>query len=158
MPYQPQPFRVHRPIHSPDATTWLLDTGTSVSLVKKDSVKELNMPIHRESTSIITNISGNVLSKEGSVKVTFQLTKESIVCDDRLSFLSDGLLGVNFLNKFRPTLDFQRNLLELHGHSLVMSDDHLIPSHQTIDTNNPVVRKVPIDVETRQLFSVGKQV
>ncbi|KAG5887612.1 hypothetical protein JTB14_002621 [Gonioctena quinquepunctata] len=38
-----------------------------------------------------------------------------------------------------------------------MSDDHLIPSHRTIDTNSPVVRKVPIDVETRQLFSVGKQ-
>ncbi|KAG5882374.1 hypothetical protein JTB14_036298 [Gonioctena quinquepunctata] len=38
-----------------------------------------------------------------------------------------------------------------------MSDDHLIPSHRTIDTNSPVVRRVPIDVETRQLFSVGKQ-
>ncbi|KAG5883208.1 hypothetical protein JTB14_033109 [Gonioctena quinquepunctata] len=120
------------------------------------------MPIHRGSTSIITDISGNVLSKEGSVKVTFQLPRESIehdciVCDDGLSFPSDGLLGVDFLNEFRPTLDFQKNLLILQGYSLVMSDDHLIPSHRTIDTNSPVVRKVPIDVETRQLFSVGKQ-
>ncbi|KAG5886605.1 hypothetical protein JTB14_001029 [Gonioctena quinquepunctata] len=120
------------------------------------------MPIHRGSTSIITDISGNVLSKEGSVKVTFQLPSESIehdciVCDDGLSFPSDGLLGVDFLNKFRPTLDFQKNLLILQRYSLVMSDDHLILSHRTIDTNSPVVRKVPIDVETRQLFSVGKQ-
>ncbi|KAG5870403.1 hypothetical protein JTB14_035502 [Gonioctena quinquepunctata] len=38
-----------------------------------------------------------------------------------------------------------------------MSDDHPIPSHRTIDTNSPVVRKMLIDVETRQLFSVGKQ-
>ncbi|KAG5871499.1 hypothetical protein JTB14_018178 [Gonioctena quinquepunctata] len=120
------------------------------------------MPIHRGSTSIITDISGNVLSKERSVKVTFQLPRECIehdciVCDDGLSFPSDGLLGVDFLNKFRPTLDFQKNLLILQGCSVVMSDDHLIPSHRTIDTNSPVVRKVPIDVETRQLFSVGKQ-
>ncbi|KAG5866192.1 hypothetical protein JTB14_035211 [Gonioctena quinquepunctata] len=140
------------------ATTWLLDTEASVSSIKKKLIKELNMPIHRGSTSII---SGNVLSKGGSVKVTFQLPRESIehdciVCDDGLSFPSDGLLGVDFLNKFRPTLDFQKNLLILQGYSLVMSDDHLIPSHRTIDTNSPVVRKVPIDVETRQLFSVGE--
>ncbi|KAG5878060.1 hypothetical protein JTB14_021213 [Gonioctena quinquepunctata] len=38
-----------------------------------------------------------------------------------------------------------------------MSDDHPIPSHQTMDTNSPVVRRVPIDVETRQLSSVEKQ-
>ncbi|KAG5895160.1 hypothetical protein JTB14_007329 [Gonioctena quinquepunctata] len=120
------------------------------------------MPINRGSTSIITDISGNVLSKEGSVKVTFQLPRENIehdciVCDDGLSFPSNGLLGVDFLNKFRPTLDFQKNLLILQGYSLVMSDDHLIPSHRTIDTNRPVVRKGPIDVGTRQLFSVEKQ-
>ncbi|KAG5894860.1 hypothetical protein JTB14_023709 [Gonioctena quinquepunctata] len=144
------------------ATTWLLDTGASVSLIKEKLVEELNIPIHRGSTSIIANISGNVLSKEGSVKVTFQLPRESIehgciVCDDGLSFPSDELLGVDFLNKFRPTLDFQKNLLILHGYSMVMSKDHLIPSHRTIDTNSPVVRKVLIDVDTCQLFSVGKQ-
>ncbi|KAG5868979.1 hypothetical protein JTB14_008278 [Gonioctena quinquepunctata] len=144
------------------ATTWLLDTGVSVSSIKKKLVKELNLPIHRGSTSIISDISGNVLSKEGSVEVTSQLPRESIeheciVCDDGLSFPSDGLLGGDFLNKFRPTLDSQKNLLILHGYSLVMSDDHLIPSHRTIDTNSPVMRKVPIDVEIRQLFSVGKQ-
>ncbi|KAG5872887.1 hypothetical protein JTB14_034128 [Gonioctena quinquepunctata] len=86
------------------ATTWLLDTGASVSLVKKNLVKDLIMPIHRGSTSIITDISGNLLSKKGSVEVSFQLPRgsiehECIVCDYGLSFLSDGLLGVDFLNK-----------------------------------------------------------
>ncbi|KAG5881346.1 hypothetical protein JTB14_020596 [Gonioctena quinquepunctata] len=106
MPYQPHPFYVHRPIHFPDGNNMAF-----VSLVKKNVFKELNMSIHRGSTSIITDISGNVPSKEDSVEVTFQLPRESIeheciVCYDGLSFPSDGRLGVDFLNKFRPTLDF----------------------------------------------------
>ncbi|KAG5898758.1 hypothetical protein JTB14_010968 [Gonioctena quinquepunctata] len=61
------------------------------------------MPMHRGTTSIITDILGNILNKEVSVKVTFQLPRKSIeheckVCDDGLSSPSDGLLGVDFLN------------------------------------------------------------
>ncbi|KAG5877292.1 hypothetical protein JTB14_036361 [Gonioctena quinquepunctata] len=58
------------------ATTWLLDTGASVSLIKKQLVKELNMPIHRGSTSIITESQEMYHAKEGSVKVTFQLPRK----------------------------------------------------------------------------------
>ncbi|KAG5870402.1 hypothetical protein JTB14_035501 [Gonioctena quinquepunctata] len=79
------------PFISWTATTWLLYTEAFVSIIRKKLVKELNLSIHRGSTSIITYISGNVLSKEGSVEVILLLPRESIehdclVCNDGLSF------------------------------------------------------------------------
>ncbi|KAG5865974.1 hypothetical protein JTB14_014455 [Gonioctena quinquepunctata] len=162
MPYQPQPFQVHRPIHFPDSNNmapgyWSFrvidkeETGQGIEYADTPRIDVDHYRHLRKCTQQRRISESNLSTSERSIE------HDCIVCDDGLSFPSDGLLGVDFLNKFRPTLDFQKNLLILQGYSLVMSDDHLIPSHRTIDTNSPVVRKVPIDVETRQLFSVGKQ-
>ncbi|XP_008193733.1 uncharacterized protein LOC103313110 [Tribolium castaneum] len=69
----------------------------------------------------MTDISGNMLRKYGKANITFELTKnikishEFIICGSVLNFDADGLLGLNFFEKFQPRLDFKEEVLELKG-------------------------------------------
>ncbi|KXZ75748.1 hypothetical protein TcasGA2_TC033503 [Tribolium castaneum] len=100
---------------------WLIDSEASVSIVKNSFVQKFKIPTTRKNEIAMTDISGNMLRKYGEANITFELAKnikishEFIICGSDLNFDADGLLGLDFFEKFQPRLDFKEEVLELKG-------------------------------------------
>lgn len=96
-------------------STWLIDTGASISVVKYDSLKCLHLPIHKERI-VINGIGGKVFS-EGFVYLKLNYGKNifehKFYVFETLPCKTDGILGQDFLIKFRAKLDFELSSLHL---------------------------------------------
>ncbi|RZB39873.1 hypothetical protein BDFB_013710, partial [Asbolus verrucosus] len=71
-----------------------------------------------------------------SIGSIVQIEHEFIVCGRNLEFKGDRLSGLDFLDKFKPVLDFKNDILSLRGYSLPLHDDRSIPRHRVINNNN----------------------
>ncbi|XP_074035275.1 uncharacterized protein [Leptinotarsa decemlineata] len=115
-------------------------------------VRQFELKVKKKSTSVITDISGNILNKEGTVELNFQLPDcgirhEFVVCGDELNFPSDGLLGMDFLEEFKPTIDFDRGLLRLSGCTIPMSDHYQhLSGLKNYHHDLRVARQLPTDL------------
>ncbi|RZC38607.1 uncharacterized protein BDFB_014277, partial [Asbolus verrucosus] len=100
------------------------------------------LPALLEVNHILVDVSGDILRKFGKITIRFslgstvQIEHDFIVWGGDLEFAGDGLLGLDFLDKFKPVLDFKNDILSLRGHNLTLHDDRSIPRHPVIDNNN----------------------
>ncbi|KAG5880100.1 hypothetical protein JTB14_011603 [Gonioctena quinquepunctata] len=131
MPYQPQPFQVHRPIHFPDSNNMAPGYWSFRVIDKEETGQGMNMPItadRRRSLPTSQKCTQQRRISESNLSTSEKsIEHDCIVCDDGLSFPSDGLLEW-ISEQVQTDFDFQKNLLILQGYSLVMSDDHYAES------------------------------
>jgi len=80
-----------------------LDTGSSVSLVKRTSLENVSSRIH-PCVKSLTDVSGSTLQTGGEVDIDIQIAgmscKHRFVVTDYLKFPGDVLLGMDFLRRF----------------------------------------------------------
>lgn len=94
---------------------WLLDTGASISALKYKHALEQNIYIHRE--NIIINGIGGKQQAIGYIYLhltsgTFTFEHKFYVFDT-LPCKTHGILGQDFINKYRSVLNFDNNTLTL---------------------------------------------
>ncbi|KAJ3661279.1 hypothetical protein Zmor_005681 [Zophobas morio] len=121
-------------------TTWLLDSGASVSLVKLSLIKRLSLPVSHKNTVFLTDISGNKLENHGEAHITFDLGNKAIshsivICGEELKYEADGLIGLDFLDEFKPRIDFGKKRFWICGLELPLQGDSSVP-HGAVG-NNP---------------------
>lgn len=97
---------------------WLVDTGASVSAVKYETVLQLNIPIHRQISSI-SGIGGNLYT-EGIVYIELSVNGRSL-CHKfhvlrNLTCVTSGILGQDFLRKYKSVIDLEHNTVTLNIH------------------------------------------
>lgn len=95
---------------------WLIDTGASLSVIKYESLLQLNKPYHKERIDI-KGIGGNITS-EGYIylRLSYNGRKYShkfYVFKD-LACKGDGIIGQDFLSKYKCILNFEMNTLTLN--------------------------------------------
>ena len=112
-------------------TTWLIDSGASASLIKIRLTDELELPVVTSSTRL-TDISGNILQNYGESQVIFELGPNTVqhnfvICGNELHFEADGLIGLDFLEKIKPRIDFENRKLSMGGAELPLLVHSKVP-------------------------------
>ncbi|KAJ3661891.1 hypothetical protein Zmor_006268 [Zophobas morio] len=112
-------------------TTWLIDSGASASLIKIRLTDELELPVVTSSTRL-TDISGNILQNYGESQVIFELGPDTVqhnfvICGNELHFEADGLIGLDFLEKIKPRIDFENRKLSMGGAELPLLVHSKVP-------------------------------
>ena len=119
-------------------TTRLLDSGASVSLVKLSVVKRLSLPVSHKNTVFLTDISGNKLENHGQAHIDLgnkAISHSFVICGEELKYESDGLTGLDFLDEFKPQIDFGKKRFWICGFELPLQGDSSVP-HGAVG-NNP---------------------
>lgn len=94
---------------------WLIDTGASISVVKRDLINYLQIPFHKQRL-LINGVGGSVHS-EGYVYLKLNIDDivfmHKFYVFEKLPCYTDGILGQDFLKNYRAQLDFELNTLKL---------------------------------------------
>lgn len=101
----------------------LIDTGASISAIKYKHVLEQNIPIHKQNISVI-GIGGKVQSI-GYVYLNFfcrnQVLAHKFYVFDSLPCKTSGIIGHDFLNKYKSVLNFGNKSLLLWNNNVNMT-------------------------------------
>lgn len=99
------------------ASTWLIDTGATISAVKYDFIVNQNIPIHKKKT-IINGIGGSVQSI-GYVYLQLSANGETLRHPfhvfHSLPCRSDGILGNDFLMDHSAVIDYDSQVLKMRS-------------------------------------------
>lgn len=102
--------------HDNKKCCFLLDSGASLSAYKYRHVLEHNIPIHKDNVTV--NGLGGKVQAIGYVYVPLILGDETIshkfFVFNNLPIKANGILGRDFLNKYKAQLDFDKNFVNLH--------------------------------------------
>jgi Retroviral aspartyl protease len=96
---------------------FLLDTGSEISVIKKDKVCNQDN-IEKNNSKNITGISANPTVTLGTVKQVFylenvKLEHEFQVLGSHISQHFDGILGCDFFIRYNVKIDFREGLIKL---------------------------------------------
>lgn len=108
-----------------ESFSWLLDTGASISALKHKYVQEFNIPICKENI-IINGIGGRVQAigyVDLQLRTHNQIIGHRFYVFDSLPCKAHGILGQDFLGKYRSVIDFNNNVLILclNGNEIVLN-------------------------------------
>lgn len=90
----------------------MVDSGADISIFKLNKVLD-NHRLHRDQNCMISGISGNKIETFASTvsQLTFQnsstIEHEFQLVDEGFPIFTDGILGRDFLAKFRCTIDYE---------------------------------------------------
>lgn len=94
---------------------WLIDRGASISAIKYKYILDFNIPIYRENITI--NGIGGKVQAIGYVLLNLSIHDQNIshrfYVFDTLPCKSHGILGQDFLGRYRSVIDFNNNTLSL---------------------------------------------
>lgn len=90
-----------------DTHSWLLDTGATLSAIELKHLASKNIPFHKERVRI--NGIGGAVYTEGYLEL-----EHKIYVFDTLPCKTDGILGQDFMNKFKCILNFEQNTLTIN--------------------------------------------
>lgn len=115
--------------------SWLIDTGASISAVRYDVIRYLQIPFQIESL-YINGIGGKVESK-GYVYLYLNycshIFKQKFYIFDSLPCKTDGILGQDFLSSYGALLDYELNTMKL----LSQSGEHVsLPIEMKSESNS----------------------
>lgn len=98
--------------------SFLIDSGASLCAIKQKYVLELNIPIRKESV-MINGLGGKV---QAIGYVYLQLNIDDFIVNHKfyvfnsLPITANGIIGRDFLRRFRSVLNFDKNTLVLRDH------------------------------------------
>lgn len=121
---------------------FLIDTGAQISFFKINQLKN-TVDVNKDEQLIITGAITNVkYTSLGVIKSTVQINKvhyehEFHLVDDTLNIPSDGVLGSDFLRKFRCKIDYDQLKLEII---------------------NPIQRKFKTNIQIKEQNLVAEQI
>lgn len=108
---------LHSPSYRNKKHYFLVDSGASLSACTYKHALECNIPIHKESVTI--NGLGGKVQAIGYLYLSFLLNDETIsqkfYVFNSLPIKGSGILGRDFLSKFKAQLDFHKNILTLRN-------------------------------------------
>lgn len=94
---------------------WLIDTGASLSIIKNEALPR-NIIVRKDET-LINGISGQRRS-QGLVDLKLEYNNEtfqhSFIIFDSLPLKADGIIGLDFLNKYQANINLSTNILTLY--------------------------------------------
>lgn len=108
---------LHSPSYRNKKHYFLVDSGASLSACTYKHALKCNIPIHKESITI--NGLGGKVQAIGYLYLSFFLNDETIsqkfYVFNSLPIKGSGILGRDFLSKFKAQLDFHKNILTLRN-------------------------------------------
>ena len=100
-------------IFSQREATFLVDTGSSVNIIKESSLKSFIL-INRKRVLKLVGIGSNTVSTLGEIKVLIHGMESTFhVVSESFPIVQDGILGIDFLKNHQATLDFDDDCLLL---------------------------------------------
>lgn len=124
-----------------DSCSWLVDTGASLSAIRYEKLIQLNIPFQLGSIKI-NGVCGELYS-EGFVHLSLTLNGKQFVHKFHvfrdLCFTNDGILGLDFLNKYNGKLNLELNTLTLRNYY----DEEITLQLQTGSKSNNEYIRVP---------------
>lgn len=108
---------VHLLIASYNKTySFLIDSGASLSAISYKHIRNLNIPFHNQIVTI--NGLGGKVQTIGYVYIPLSLDgyviHHKFFVFQSLPILSNGIIGRDFLNRFRALVDFNKNILSMN--------------------------------------------
>lgn len=108
---------VHLLIASYNKTySFLIDSGASLSAISYKHIRNLNIPFHNQIVTI--NGLGGKVQTMGYVYIPLSLDgyviHHKFFVFQSLPILSNGIIGRDFLNRFRALVDFNKNILSMN--------------------------------------------
>ena len=96
---------------SPEQAIFLVDTGSSVNLIKESSLKSL-IWVNRNRVLKLVGIGSNTISTLGEIKITIENVKSIFhVVSRSFPIAQDGIFGIDFLKNHQAILDFGEDFL-----------------------------------------------
>lgn len=98
---------------------FLVDTGAAITILSSEVAEEIELdvsqPLRRERVASVHQVVWAPVVQLSSLQVGSQSVTdlEVLVVSLPSELRIDGLLGVNFLERFRPTFEFDRSILVL---------------------------------------------
>lgn len=100
--------------------SWLIDTGASISAIKHVHVLKQNIPIQKGKT-VVNGIGGKVQAI-GYVYLNLytgeQILNNKFFVFESLPCKASGILGQDFLHKYKSILNFDKNSLQLRNNDI----------------------------------------
>jgi Reverse transcriptase (RNA-dependent DNA polymerase)/RNase H-like domain found in reverse transcriptase/Integrase zinc binding domain/Retroviral aspartyl protease len=135
--------------------TFMVDSGADMSIFKAKKLYEIQ-PIKVNSGCIINGITQGKIETIGLSNLTLKLNEDMKIehdfqiVDENFNFLADGILGRDFLSKYRCILDYNKYLLmvKIGKQNLELP---LLDSWITIPARSEVVRKYQENLKTESL-------
>ena len=123
------------------SVTFLLDTGSAVTLVRRDLWDQIGSGATlRPCEHRLVGVDGSPLKIQGSAQITFQFGGvdfvTTVIVGDSLT--TEAILGLDFLQEHRCTVDIGSKQLRVSGHKLV------IPLHQS--AASPCIGRVGVEM------------
>lgn len=119
---------------------WLIDTGASISVIKKDAVP-INTSIFRDDT-VINGIAGQIQSAGYvSLQLTHNIEHSGMTFNhkffvfDSVPLKADGILGLDFLCKHASNIDLGTNIITFYLNGMECS----LPMYDTVDYSNEIL-------------------
>ena len=102
-------------------TTFLVDTGSSVNIIKESSLKSFIL-INRKRVLKLVGIGSNTVSTLGKIKVLIHGMESTFhVVSKSFPIVQDGILGIDFLKNHRAILDFDDDCLFWENKNILFS-------------------------------------
>ena len=104
-------------VNGRDTIKFILDTGAELTLIPRSLVQQLAISLDSSIATPVTGIGGTIIAprvKIGSLKVgAAEVRNLDVVIIENALLTGQGLLGGNFLGKFRVDIDYTKNQLIL---------------------------------------------
>jgi len=104
-------------VNGRDTIKFILDTGAELTLIPRSMVQQLAISLDSSIATLVTGIGGTIIAplvKIDSLKVgeAEVINIDGLIIENAL-LTGQGLLGGNFLSKFRVDIDYAKNQLIL---------------------------------------------
>ena len=130
---------------------WLVDTGASLSIVKSEALPR-NVSVRKDET-LINGIGGQKRSRglvDLSLEYKSELFHHSFIIFESLPLKADGILGLDFLNKYQANVNLCTNVLQLYCHG---KEYYFNLVDECVRSNNLII---PARSESIHFIEVGK--
>lgn len=144
--------------------TWLLDTGASISAIKYKHVREHNLPIHKG--SIVINGVGGKVQAMGYIylplRIDDQVLTHVFYVFETLPCKADGIIGQDFLNKYKAVLNFKDKYISFQNNSsifnipLIMNNDSSTQNNFNIPARSESIHFLKIDMKEECLVCASE--
>ena len=144
-------------------STFLVDTQADISIVKFSAISEifnLQYNLNRKNIINIKGITNDTIQSLGSIEVKIFTGKYIVGCTlhvvpDEFNIPSDGILGKNFIKKYKCIINYDNLTLSLNIHDKIIS----IPIQDGPDRNNIIlparcesIRRFELNIEEDSLI------